>query len=270
MSNLKSLKDYVLVEIKDRFRRETDSSGIDGKKIVRGIDEKDDYWTNQQVKTWGRVISVPKSLSRFPIAQDSIGHPHYVSYHPFHFKYRWDIEMEVQLGDKIYFHHNTLYAEQGKKNLIGKDGDKSIYKVAYEGIQCAVREVTEGPDKLQGKGYKEIIMIGSHCLIQPDMETWEEIMTPTFRTANGKPLTDQDGNPILNSEDKWLLHKVEPEARYLQGYVVAVGSPLKGDICEIERGDKIWYHKNADWSVRIEGQWYYMIKQRHIIAKLVK
>lgn len=263
---MKVLKDYVLIELEDRFNRETDVKGVDGKPLVLAVDEQDDYMANQRVKTWGVVVSVPKTLSRVPIMQESSGTPQYVTSGQYKYKYRSDIVLEVKEGDKIYFHHNTLYAENGMKNLVGMDGKKSIYKIGYESIQCAVRErAVQDAD-----GYEtvsDIIMIGSHCLIKPDMETWDEILIPTYKISNGVPMVDDKGKKMFNPKEKWLQKRLEPEAKALQGFVVLSGTPLKGDINELKFNDPIYYYKNADWLVNIERKMYYMIKQRHIIAK---
>ncbi len=268
---IKTLRDFCLIHIEDRFQRKTGVKGIGGMELEVGIDEKDDYFANSEVKTSGVVIAIPDCLSRVPIAQETQGTPSYISHGSYKYKYRSDIVMEVKVGDKIYFHHNTLFSEDGMKNLVAKN----TYKVSYDSIQCAVRErgsrvVKDENGPYDHETYSDIIMIGSYCLIRPDMETWEDITIPTFETANGVPLVNGSGEKILRPKEKWLQTKVEPQAKHLQGFVVAVGTPLKGDLAELAFNDGIWYRKHADWEVEIEGQKYYMIRQRNIIAKKVK
>jgi len=271
---MRPLHDYVLIEVEDRFERKTGVKGLDGQDLELAIDEEDDYVANQRVKTYGTVVAVPDYLSKFPMAQETTGSPHYVDNRKFQYKYRSDIEMEVKVGDKIYFHHNTLFADAGKKNLIHTDGKKSIYMVAYESIQCALRK-SGGRTVKDDKGivvdyetYFDVIMIGGYCLIRPDIESWKDITIPTYETANGQPLVDSQGQKILRPENKWIQKKEKPEAKSLLGYVVAVGSPLKGYVTELSPEDHIVYRRNADWEVTIEGQMYYMIRQRNIIAKV--
>jgi len=271
---MKPLNDYVLIEVEDRFERKTGAKGMNGQDLELAIDEEDDYVANQRVKTYGTVVALPDRLSKFPLAQETTGIPQYSDQRKYQYKYRRDIEMEVEIGDKIYFHHNTLFADAGKKNLIKTEGKISTYMVAYESIQCAIRKSggrtvkDENGQFVDYETYYDVIMIGGFCLIRPDMESWEDITIPTFETANGQPLVDAHGQRILRPKDKWIQKKEKPDAKTLLGYVVAVGSPLKGYNRELNPEDHIVYRKNADWEVTIEGQMYYMIRQRNILAKI--
>ena len=243
------IKDYVIIEV-DRgiFKTETGFKGIDGKEIH--LDPS--YDPQRHARISGKVVAVPDKLSRFPIAQVTAGMPAYYSSSTFRYKRRCDIAMEVKVGDTVYFHFNTLAAMNGKKNRVGEN----LYKVAYESIICSVRD-------------GEIIMIGGYTLIKPDVETWDDILIPVpVLGSNGEPMKDRNGNIIYKPKDKWLQTKAAPENKYLQGYVVKVGTPLKGDTCRIKPGQKIWYHKNADWLQYIEGKQYFTIRQNHIIAAL--
>ncbi len=132
----------------------------------------------------------------------------------------------------------------------GKHPNRIWYiKVSYEQVICAVRD---------GK----IIMIGGNCLIDPDFESWEDLAIPTY-----SDLVGEDGQKILKPKEQWIVTKSAPGYKYLLGFVKKVGSPLMGDTCEIKEGQRIWYHKNADWMVKIEGRDYFVIKQRHIIGR---
>ena len=51
-------------------------------------------------------------------------------------------------------------------------------------------------------------MIGGYTLIEPDMETWDDILLPIYRISNGVPLVDKNGNKIKNPKEKWIQRKV--------------------------------------------------------------
>lgn len=170
---------------------------------------------------------------------------------PFEYRYVSDVSQDLQIGDRIYFHFNTIVM----RNCVKEEGvhpNRTWYfKVSYEQILCAVRD---------GK----IIPISSYVLVDPDFESWDDILVPVMSL-----LKDADGNFIPKPKDQWLQKKVQPEYKYLTAYVRHVGSPLNGDKCEIEAGQKIWYRRNADWMNTIEGKDYFAIRQRHIVAKEV-
>jgi co-chaperonin GroES (HSP10) len=70
----------------------------------------------------------------------------------------------------------------------------------------------------------------------------------------------------MKPKDQWLIAKMKPETRYLSGFVINVGTALKGDKPKFKRGDRILYRVDADWKQRIEGIDYFTIRQRHIMA----
>ena len=115
--------------------------------------------------------------------------------------------------------------------------------------------------------FKQLIPVGGWVMVKPDMETWEEILVPVPATgADGKVLKDKNGDKIMKPKDKWIQTKVQPQAKYLLGFVKFVGPPLSRDKCEIKAGDHVYYQRDADWRVRIEGQIFYCMQQRHIMG----
>lgn len=251
---LKSIKDYVFVQMEgDLFNTDTGIKGHSGQSIV--LDPS--YEPQHHIKIKGKVVAVPDKLGRSPIAQETRGLPSYSFDHQFKYKRREDISPDVKMNDIIYFHFNSLLSDN--KNLIDKKNQ--IYKIAYENILCAIRDFTG-----DGKELREIIMIGGYTMIEPDFETWEQTLIPIPQKLNGKVVVDKHGNPIMKPRDQWLIAKLKPELKYLSGFVVNVGKPLKGDSNNLKPGDKIIYTKNADWKIHIEGADYFIIKQRHILA----
>lgn len=214
----------------------------------------------KHVRTYGTVVQIPHRLTSIPIMQESNGVPYPIERTPFRYKYIKDIEMEVEVGDKIYFHFNTII--KMRENMIHEFKDKLgtpvrwWFKVRYDQVICAVRE---------GK----IIPIGGYTLVEPDMESLDDILIPIAMVgADGKPLRDERGKAILKPMDQWLQTKVQPSAKYMRGWVRHVGTPLKGDICEIEEGQLIYYKPNADWMNVIEGKEFYAIRQKHIVGRV--
>lgn len=192
------------------------------------------------------------------------------SYHessPFEYKLLSDIAMDVRVGDRIYFHFNTI--KMG--NIVHEEGihPKKTWwlRVRYDQVICIVRTTQSKlalPNGDLPPAKTDIIPVGGYALIDPDMETWEDTKKKTYSS-----ITDKEGKPMLNPPEKWLTTKLVPEHKYLTGFVRQVGKPLDGDQVEITGGQKIWYRKNADWQVKIEDQDYFVVRQRHIIGKEV-
>lgn len=266
-SRMKAFADYVVFKTDTMFDSHTHYSGENGSKIT--FDPS--FQPHLHVRTYGEVVEVPLRLGRIPLPmQIERGLPAYHDYTPYDFKYLSDIEPEVKVGDRIYFHFNTI----NLGNLIKEEGthpNKTFYfRVRYDNILAAVREIpkAEVDEALWDKDsdqthYKVIIPIGSWTLIQPDWESYDDILVPTY-----SHLKDKFGKPILKPKEQWIQKKQAPGYRHLTGFVIHVGSPLQGDNCEVVPGQKVWYRKNHDWLNRIEGEDYFTIRQRHIIGRL--
>lgn len=255
---MRAYQDYVIFKLDDPkegiYHTKTGVKGIGGKELMSPVDKEDDAVRLPRIKYSGIVEFTPRRLSNRFFWQLPQGSPKYISKKGEYIR-RNDIAPEVQAGDKIYFHFNTL-AQEMNHLAHGR------YKVAYENIICAIRE---HDDK-----YNEMVMIGGHCLIRPDIESWDDITIPTYKVSNGVPLVDAQGNKIKKPKDQWIQIKVVPEARSLRGFVVNCGTPLKMENDELAQDDHIIYRKNADWELTIEQQQFYVIRQMHIIAKINK
>lgn len=243
---MKSFQNFLIFKTDLLFEDHVKYKGVGGREL--SLDSSFD--PARHCRIYGEVVSLPMRLSpNIPISQEHKGTPSFHEQSPYRYKYLSDVEMEIKIGDRVYFHFNTIKPH----NIVRVDGvhpDRIWFiKVRYEQVICAVRD---------GK----IIMTGGHTLIDPDFESWKDISIPTY-----SDLKDKDGNYILKPESQWLVKKSAPGYAYLTGFVSAVGSPLKGDTCEVKVGQKIWYHRNADWMVKIEGREYFVIKQRHLIGR---
>lgn len=243
---MKSFQNFIIFKTDTLFDDKVKFKGIGGRELF--VDPTFDPAVH--VRIYGEVVNLPLRLSEsIPISQEHRGIPSYHEQSPYKYKTVSDVEREVRIGDRIYFHFNTI-KQHNFVRVDGVDPDRVWFiKVRYDQVICAVRD-------------GQIIMIGGHCLIDPDFESWKDISIPSY-----SDLKDKDGNPILKPESQWLVTKSAPGYKYLTGFVRAVGSPLRGDVCEVKVGQKIWYHRNADWMVKIESKDYFVIKQRHLIGR---
>lgn len=245
---IKAFANFIIIKTDVLFNEKTKFKGVGGRDIV--FDSSFD--PQRHARIYGEVVSLPLHMTRIPIAQEHKGLPSYDGESPYHYRYVSDITPEVKIGDRIYFHFNVIR----QHNFVHVDGvhpDRTWYvKARYDQVICAVRD-------------GQIIMIGGHTLIDPDFESWEDISIPIPQMGfDGKPMTNKDGSPIMKPKDQWLVRKAFPTYKYLTGFVKKVGTPLKGDTCQIKEGQKILYRRNADWMVKIEDRDYFVIKQRHI------
>jgi co-chaperonin GroES (HSP10) len=155
-----------------------------------------------------------------------------------------DFIQEVQEGDKIYFHFNTITDH----NLVQYLG-KKIYKLAYQNAICVVRDIPftdSNVDKVS-----QIIPISGHVLIEPK---WEDGVTDLGDGKRGK--VSASG----------LISELHDKPKHLEGIVKFVCSPMQGDNIDVEVGDTILYAPHSDWEVEIEGVTYYVMKYWDIEA----
>lgn len=244
---MKPFNNYVIFKTDVMFNDKASFKGVNGETIQ--LDPSFD--PQKHVRTYGEVVSLPANLRKNPIMQEHRGSPPPSDSSPFEYRFVSDVSQDLQIGDRIYFHFNTIAMRNCVKEE-GKHPNRTWYfRVSYEQIICAVRG-------------GQIIPISSYVLVDPDFESWDDILIPVM-----SQLKDAEGNPIPKPKDQWLQKKVRPEYKYLTAFVRHVGNPLNGDKCEVEVGQKIWYRRNADWTNNIEGRDYFAIRQRHIIAKEV-
>lgn len=240
---IKSFSNFLVFKTDTLFNDKVKFKGIGDRELV--LDPSFD--PARHVRIYGEVVSLPIHLSKnIIISQQHAGLPSYHEKSPYSYKYLTDIVPEVRIGDRIYYHFNTIKTH----NFVREEGvhpHRTWYvKVRYDQIICAVRDGV-------------IIPIGGHCLIDPDFESWEDIQIPTY-----SEFVDKDGAWLLKPKEQWLYKKSHPGYKFLTGFCRHVGTPIKGDVCEIKVGQKILYRRNADWMVKIEDRDYFVIKQRHI------
>lgn len=200
-----------------------------------------------------------------------------------------DIAMEVEPGDRIYFHYNTIHEEN--KYMLA-DGRK-IYKVRYDQIICVVRNIlipdienksqvkkgselhisytdnagqTQQASYVVGIGMKAIIPIGSHVLVSM---VWDEgvvdIDLDTLKMPGYSPVSTVKGKLSASG----LITELHDKPKHLEGIVRHIGKALKGEpVLDVVPGDKVLFLPDSDWMNVIEGKEYFVMKQRDLIAKL--
>lgn len=210
------------------------------------------------------------------------------------FEHKWvtcdDLEMEVQEGDKIYFHHNTISSQ----NIVSYLGDK-IYKLPYHHALCVVRDIVNPGYRTaldMDKGIRDnagwIVWDKKdvHALRGPLPETLLSVhinlrenknlyrlLIPIAGTVLIEPLWE-DGVEDLGDGKKGkmtasgIVTELHDKPKHLHGLVKFVCSPIKGESVDLVPGDKIIYIPNADYEVEIEGKKYYVMKYWDILAKL--
>lgn len=247
--------DYFLVTVDQKYESSTTSSGIittNSAWVDKIYKETDDRYAYKRV--FGRVESCPLGYSDTVVSLIDPGLPpprKYIShdmiadrvrqgytnlsrknycpstFEDFKKKTLQDVglRLSIERFDTIYFDYRVTEPD----NLVGSHEGKELYKVRADQIICSVKD-------------GEIIPQGGWCLVEPNMETWEEITTKSG-----------------------ILMKSAPQAKYLEGTVRHI-SPLYN----IKSGDKILYEIAANWTVNIEGKDYYVIEEEDILGKFVK
>jgi len=141
--------------------------------------------------------------------------------------------VNVRENELVYFMETVTEPE----NFIGKDPNGLLlYRCRVDQIICAIREDLSNP------GNKKPVMQGNWVLVEPDMETWEEITT-----------------------DSGIIMKQAPEAKPLRATVKHIGPNN-----QVSVGDLIYYLPDSNWGLTVEGVEYFGIKDKEIILKAKK
>lgn len=258
---------YVLIKTDSVFEDVTDHTGIDGRPIMADVT----FDRAKRVRIYGTVIQTPVSMGSYPIIQIPSGYPGYGAIRMYKdhemddphiamyrigsvnkYKLMSDIAQEVMIGDKIYFKWRVMY---GKQNMLAKshgDNPEYIFKVPYDHIFCSVRE-------------GEIIPIGSHVLIDPQLENIEDTLVKTYYDFK-----DSNGNAVERPKNEWIKTKPFPENKDRIGIVFRTGTPLKGDGNFLQNGMKVIYKNQLKNMIIIENRKFIVLRQNKILAKVIK
>ncbi len=146
-----------------------------------------------------------------------------------------DIEMDVMVGDRVYFHYGSTEEEN---RLTLSDGTK-IYKLPYQMALCVVRG-------------EEIIPIAGKVLVQPLYDDNVENL----------------GDGVMGIRSKsGLITQINAKAKTLEGIVKHFGKPLKGEEIDFEVGDHVIFKKHSDWKITVENTEYYCVNYWDIEGK---
>ena len=232
--------DYAVVKT-DRFFN--DRIGTNNQIILAA-----DYRPEHNFKITAEVVSVPDKLSQRIFAMNQVGPPMYYEGSPTEVVFTNQIPIIVKPGDIVYLHYNAVNQNYKQPLEIVKNGDETtIYmKILYERILCIVRD-------------GEIIPNATWTLVEPDLETWDDITIPTYYAPE---LTG--GKKVLRPKNEWIVTKSRPDVKFLQGYLKHVGPPLKGEELDLKPDQKVVYKRESEFKVHIEGKDYFLIKQKDI------
>lgn len=143
--------------------------------------------------------------------------------------------VKVQPGDKVYFD----YLATDQERFLGSYQDKGdMYMLRVDEIYCSVK--TSRIANMAGEYPITVTPQGGWCMLEPDMQTWEEITTPSG-----------------------IVKQPFPHAKYLLGYVRHIS---KRD--DVKAGDHVIYQRNADYNLSIEGKDYLVMREDDILCKI--
>ncbi len=151
-------------------------------------------------------------------------------------EYGEEIEPELKVGDKVYFHYLSINDETN--NIYG-----NYYKVPYYWIFCAVRN-------------NDILPIGS----------WTFCSTIIEETYNGIEVNGKKVDAELSSSGLVVGLKKKPSVKTAR--LEHIGSPFRGkERLPVSKGDLVVLNKNSNFVNKIEGKEYYTLKQEDILGK---
>ena len=244
MENFRPLNNYLLV----KPNLKTDEIDFNSGKLRIDIT----YEKEKHAPTSGVVMAVPEKLFYHQKEPSVVGKPtpHYsmLSPDPHPNSTSFDVDMEVEVGDEIYFHYLTKSTSESQGLTFFNTKDNSVnYLIPYD--QCFV---------VKRKG--EIIPINGYLIA--------ERITVSKDKIGSLVLPDS-----LRKKDSIKFAKI-----------VHVGSPVRGyrgehDICELNidtvPGDIVAYDKNSDIPIQYEyhnqldGKKRYVRMQRRDLSAII-
>lgn len=149
-----------------------------------------------------------------------------------------EIEADVQVGDKVYFHYLATFDENAC--LYG-----NYYRIPYCWVFCVVR----GTD---------IIPIGGWTFCEKMVEGEEEFSQVEVNGVKISAVTNSSG--LVTSIGKKESTKV--------AIMRHIGKPLKNvNSIDVNLGEKVLIEKSLNFENTIEGKSYYTIRQGDILGK---
>jgi co-chaperonin GroES (HSP10) len=170
--------------------------------------------------TSGEVVSTPHGRSR-----------HFISSR---------IDHKVRVGDKIYFHYNSL-DPFSRVDIPGRAYSEFYYSIPYDMIFCIVRQ--DG----------SLDMVGGRILVSA-MEDNDGVVT----LENGTKVRKNFLGLITELNVKHHVNKAVVEW---------ISLPLDGEpIADVKRGDVIYFVQDSDFAVVIEDKVYWCMTHDDIVG----
>lgn len=146
------------------------------------------------------------------------------------------IAPEVKVGDKLYFHYNSLKEDSAIPDK------KGLWVIDYDTVFCAVRD-------------GRIIMIGGRILAEAMFD--EDIVEIEVDGFNHKAKLTKSG----------LVKELDPGHNLTKARLAFIGTPKIGEQpVNIKPGDVFYYINNGDFKNHIEGRDYFVMYQDEILA----
>jgi co-chaperonin GroES (HSP10) len=223
----------LIIKFKNQFKDED----------KHGLRVDTTYNPEHHIRTSAEVVGVPSRFESGTLAHKYPGSPpprSYSSkskmtslyYHSHTFYTAADCDIDIRVGDIIYFHYLAIQYEQfGRASQTYLNRDDEGYE--YHQIQV---------DNLMA-----VIRDGA--------------LIPLLGRVFAKPVEESD----LNKHG----FKLMKGNKLLQGKVTHVGSPIGDQDADISVGDEVVYLKHAEFENEFEGEQFYVMKHWFIVAKMV-
>jgi co-chaperonin GroES (HSP10) len=208
---LRPIYDHVLVEVEREWNQE-----IKGKHGIVGVTFENEIERGLGAIRTGKVVATPRGLS------DS----HAVL----------GIQDTFEVGDKVYFHFNSIDADSRMETDIEK---KPNYLVHCGSIFCIVRN---------GK----IIMYASRVLAEPIFD--DDVV--------------EDGGIRVKKTKSGIITEINVGHNTKKARLSYIGNPLAHQSpVDVAPGEVIYYTRDADFENEIEGKIYFCMLQEDLLAK---
>lgn len=152
------------------------------------------------------------------------------------------LKVEVEPGDKVYFHYNSLLNEE---NYMYRDADGMlVYKILYSNLFCVIKN-------------HEIKMLNGFILVQEIYdEDVQDIDIGNGVTIKGK----MRNNLVMSTGDKPL---------YLSGILRHIGEPIGPCRRDTKPGMMVMFRPSSEFINMIENEAYYVMRQWDIMASWI-
>jgi len=125
-----------------------------------------------------------------------------------------DVDMEIEKGDEVIFHYNTIIVALKNQAYMEVDGEK-LFIVRYDRLFAAIRD-------------GEVIPLNGNVFVEPEIKVYDEYLPGLFR-------------PDITKEEISCTRGV---VRYKGCLVRQYAMDVPADEDDVEVGDKVLFHRN--------------------------